>query len=156
MAIQSRDSICFSSALRRIIQGFWATSLEEMKNCSSYLIVSTNLAQVFNYIHYFDLYIDNAVARVLLNKQDGSTYAMAIKEIFLKTTTEHPAFKMGTALEEIVVDFSDAESNGFRNAIGEDLAAKLLRGCNVCTKSWLQTREDKIHPSSSVYIYYYL
>jgi len=41
---------------------------------------------------------------------------------------------MGSALEEIVVDFSDAESNGFRDAIGESLAAKLLRGCNVCTE----------------------
>ena len=53
----------------------------------------------------------------------------------MKTTAQHPAFKMGANLEEILVDFSDAESNGFRNATGKNLAAKLLRGCNVCTKS---------------------
>ena len=78
--------------------------------------------------------VDNAVARVLLNRQDGGTYATAIKEVFKKITTDHPDFKMGSGLEEIVVDFSDAESSGFRDAIGESLAAKLLRGCNVCMK----------------------
>lgn len=69
-----------------------------------------------------------------MNKQDGATHAVAVKEVFLKTSKDYPSFKMGSDLEEIVVDFCDAESNGFRDAIGEDLAAKLLRGCNVSVK----------------------
>ena len=97
-------------------------------------ITLTNLARVLTRIRHF-IYTDSAVARVLLNKHDGTTYAMSIKEIFMKTTAEHPAFKMGANLEEILVDLSDAESNGFRNAIGKNLAAKLLRACNVCSKS---------------------
>ena len=87
------------------------------------------------------IWVDNAVARILLNKQDGSSYAMAIKDVFTKTTADYPTFKMGGKLEEIVVDFSDAESNGFRDAIGEKLAGKLLRGCHVCAQSCLQCQE---------------
>ena len=99
-------------------------------------ITLTNLARVLTRIRHF-IYTDSTVARVLLNKHGGTTYAMSIKEFFMKTTAQHPAFKMGANLEEILVDFiiSDAESYEFRNAIGENLAAKLLRGCNVCTKS---------------------
>lgn len=79
--------------------------------------------------------VDNTVGRVLVNKQDGATCAMAAKEVFLKTSKDYPVFKMGSDLEEIVVDFCDAESNGFQDAIGEYLAAKLLRGCNVSANS---------------------
>ena len=71
------------------------------------------------------VHADNAIARVLSNRQDGGTYATAIKEVFKKTTTDHPDFKMGSGLEEIVVDFSDAESNGFREAIGSEASHRL-------------------------------
>ena len=62
---------------------------------------------------------------------------MAINDVFKKATEDYPDFKMGENLEEIVVDFSDAESNGFRDAIGNKLADKLLRGCHVCPQSLL-------------------
>ena len=62
---------------------------------------------------------------------------MAINDVFTKTTEDYPNFKMGENLQEIVVDFSDAESNGFRDAIGKKLADKLLRGCHVCPQSLL-------------------
>jgi hypothetical protein len=78
----------------------------------------------------------NAVARVLCNKQDGESYATSIKTVFDFVSKKYTKFENGKNLKEILVDFDDAQANGFRKAMGEEVANKVLRGCKV---HWLRS-----------------
>lgn len=73
----------------------------------------------------------NAVARVLCSRQDGESYASSIRTIFGKVTKEHSKFRNGQHLRSILVDFDDAQYNGFRDCLVEELTKKVLRGCSV-------------------------
>ena len=45
-------------------------------------------------------------------------------------------FGVGKSLKAIVIDWSDAEINGLKAAVGDKLAVSLLRGCKV---HWLRS-----------------
>ena len=72
-----------------------------------------------------------AVARVLCDKQDGESYGLSFHEVFKQATKVNSNFNHGKSLRQIVVDFDDAEYNGFTRVLGKDITEKLLRGCSV-------------------------
>ena len=72
-----------------------------------------------------------AVGRVLCDRQDGVSYSASFDEVFGKVTHLYPAFRKGKSLKQILVDFDDAEYNGFVDVLGKDVAEKVVRGCSV-------------------------
>ena len=76
------------------------------------------------------------IGRLQLNKQDANAYSLAFKKIFSKCSNSNDSFKVGETLIGIVTDWSDAEINGLKMAIGKDTAEKLLKGCSV---HWLRS-----------------
>ena len=71
------------------------------------------------------------VARVWLNNQSEQGYRLAFKKMFDHCKEKYPAFGLGKSLSAVIVDWSDAEINGLKTAIGDKLAMSLLRGCKV-------------------------
>ena len=76
------------------------------------------------------------VAHVWLDKQCSNAYALGFKKLFEQCQMADPNFRIGGTLQGIITDWSDAESKGLKNVIGEECAMKLLKGCRV---HWLRS-----------------
>ena len=76
------------------------------------------------------------IGRLWLNKQIASAYCLAFKKVFGKCSTSNSSYKLGETLIGIVTDWSDAQINGLKKAIGKDAAKRLLKGCSV---HWLRS-----------------
>ena len=71
------------------------------------------------------------VCRIRITKQTQNAYAMRFRLLFQTCQKEQPRFALGVTLHGGVLDWSDAEANGLRDAVGSDMAEKLLKGCQV-------------------------
>ena len=76
------------------------------------------------------------VCRIHLTKQTHEGYALCFRLMFDRCKKEFPSFELGKTLLGktllgIVIDWSDAEAQGLRDAVGEELANQLLKGCQV-------------------------
>lgn len=76
------------------------------------------------------------VARVWLSTQSEQGYRLAYKKMFDHCKDQYSNFDLGKSLQAIVIDWSDAEVNGLKAAIGEKQAMSLFRGCKV---HWLRS-----------------
>ena len=52
-------------------------------------------------------------------------------KIFGMAKSDCSEFEVGTTLRGIVIDWSDAEADGLRKAVGDIVANRLLKGCQV-------------------------
>ena len=66
---------------------------------------------------------------IFVNKQDGTAIAFVVETAFRNIQAHYPQFNMGSNIEQLMVDFSDAKENGLRAVLGNDLINKVIRGC---------------------------
>ena len=69
------------------------------------------------------------VFRVFLNKQNAESISFVCRHAFQHINKEHSEFRNGEAIKQIMVNYSDAEENGLRDALGDEFVEKVLRGC---------------------------
>lgn len=97
-------------------------------NCSSHpdLIYLFN-ATVFDYTTMKCA----VVARMQANKENSDFYKKAFELMFKFRHQECPQFQLDKTLKGVIVDWSDTERKGLRDAIGEAMADEVLRGTGV-------------------------
>ena len=82
------------------------------------------------------------VARMRGNKEDTNFYKKAFELVFHYCRKDHPKFKVGDTLKGIIVDWSDTETKGLREVVGDKIADSVLKGCNVhWTRSYQRVAE---------------
>lgn len=74
-------------------------------------------------------------------------HTLAFKKMFAKASTD-ANFKFGSTLLGVVTDWSDAEINGLKLAVGQDVAEKLLKGCSVHWQRSCQSIADRVMSSN--------
>ena len=84
---------------------------------------------LFNAVLFND--ITMVVAREWLNTQSEPGYKLAFKKMFTHCKDNFPDFVLGKSLVAVILDWSDAQINGLKAAIGDQLADSLLKGCKV-------------------------
>ena len=84
------------------------------------------------------------VARIRLDTQKSDGYALCFKKIFDKCRSTNDDFELGSTLQGIVTDWSDAEINGLKIAVGKKTAEKLHKGCKVHWQRSCQRVADRV------------
>ena len=57
----------------------------------------------------------------LINHQDGSSVGKALKVLSCNVKQLYPRYKLKMAHKEIMLDFVEAEANGFKESFGEEV-----------------------------------
>lgn len=65
-----------------------------------------------------------------MNKQDGPSIGRALAKLSKNVKDYVPTYNIKLAHKEILLDFDEAEANGFQEAFGIEIA-NLFRGCSV-------------------------
>ena len=71
-----------------------------------------------------------ACGRSLMNHQDGSSIGKTLKVLSSNVKQLHPRYELKTAHKEVMLDFDEAEANGFEESFGEEVT-NILWGCSV-------------------------
>lgn len=71
------------------------------------------------------------VARVRLNTLDAQAYAACFHAVFSCVKKNHPLFEVGKTLYGIILDWSDHQLKGLEQAVGKDVAGRVVKGCQV-------------------------
>ena len=91
------------------------------------------------------------VCRIRVTSQSAQAYTLCFTKMFEQCKKDHPNFAVGESLVGVVTDWSDAQCNGLRIAVGKELADKLLRGCEVHWNRSYQRVSEKVckhnHPA---------
>ena len=66
-----------------------------------------------------------------MNRVDAVAYKKALAAIFDQVQSDHPAFEVGKSLKGTVLDWSDTQLKGLEMAVGKEVAAKTVKGCQV-------------------------
>lgn len=66
-----------------------------------------------------------------MDKLDEPAYKAAFNSIFSHVKSTHQGFEVGKSLKGIIADWSDTQMNGLKSAIGEEVANKVVKGCQV-------------------------
>ena len=98
---------------------------------------------LFNMVAFDEVTMEwTTVSHIRMDKQDTTAHALAFKKTFDACKGKYPNFKIGEILLGVVIDWSDAEIGRLGQALGKDLATKLLRGCKVhWARSWQRVRD---------------
>ena len=80
---------------------------------------------------FYAFHLGMTVARVRLNRLDTEAYSKCFQTVFSTVRQDHPQFRVGKMLVGIITDWSDQQFNGLAEAIGEEPAEKLVKGCRV-------------------------
>ena len=89
------------------------------------------------------------VARVWLDTQSSLGYKLAFQKIFENCKMRHSKFQVGESLQAVIMDWSDAQINGLKAAIGDSQATSLMKGCKVHWIRSCQRVADKVTSNKS-------
>ena len=84
------------------------------------------------------------VCRIRITKQTKEAHAFCFKLMFDRCKKDNPDFCEGKTLLGVVIDWSDAEADGLRIAVGAETANLLLKGCKVHWIRSYQRVADKV------------
>ena len=98
---------------------------------------------LFNVVAFNDVTLEwVVVSRVRMDKQDGNAYAFKNVKLITQILSQR---KHSRGL----LDWSDAEIKGLSQAVGQDMAIELLKGCAIhWTRSWQRVR-DRVATTSN-------
>ena len=88
---------------------------------------------MYKHVHWllFHTETEIVVARVRTNKLDSPAYKDAFQAIFSKVKEYHPDFEVGKTLNGIICDWSDTQLKGIEQAVGLEVANRVVKGCQV-------------------------
>ena len=84
------------------------------------------------------------VCCIRITKQTKEAYAFCFKLMFDQCKKDNPDFCVAKTLLGVVVDWSNAEADGLRLAVGDETANLRLKGCKVHWVRSYQRVADKV------------